>query len=44
MTADEVADTILRDAIQDQWPQLFEFQKQVAKQEGELIKQLGGKP
>ena len=43
MTADEVADTILRDAIEDQWPQVFEFQKQVAKQERELIKQLGGK-
>ena len=39
-TPDEIADQILRQAIQEQNPQLFEHQKQIDKMEKELIKTL----
>jgi hypothetical protein len=41
MTADEMADEMLREAIEQQFPQLLEHQKQVAKMETELVKSLG---
>lgn len=39
-TADEIADTILRTAIFEKHPQLFEHQKAVTKLEKELLKTL----
>jgi hypothetical protein len=39
-TPDELADTILREALTEKYPQLFEHQKQVSKMEKELIKTL----
>ncbi len=40
MTADEIADTILRQAIREQHPQLAEHQNAIDKMERELIKKL----
>ena len=40
ITADEVADTLLRDAIKEKYPQLLEHQKEVQKLERELFKTL----
>jgi hypothetical protein len=42
VTADQVANDMLRKALTDSYPQLQEHQKQVAKLERELIKTLGG--
>jgi hypothetical protein len=42
MTADEMADTILREAITQKYPQLLEHQKRITKMEAELVKSLGG--
>jgi hypothetical protein len=42
MTADEMADEMLREAIKLHFPQLLEHQKQVAKMETDLVKSLGG--
>ena len=41
MTADELADTLLREAIQQKYPQLLEHQTRVAEMERELVKSLG---
>jgi hypothetical protein len=40
VTADEVADRMLADLIEKDYPQLFEHQKQVEKLERELINTL----
>jgi hypothetical protein len=40
VTADSLADGLLRDAITEQHPQLFEHQKEIAKMEKELIQTL----
>jgi len=40
VTPDSIADGLLRDVISEQYPQLFEHQKQVAKMETELLKTL----
>lgn len=39
-TADEIADDILRQAIREQHPQIFEHQKKIESMEKELIKSL----
>ena len=36
-TADELADTLLREIIKERKPQLFEFQKQMVKLEKEML-------
>lgn len=41
VTADQVANDLLRVTLTERWPQLLEHQKQVAKMERQLIKQLG---
>ena len=41
VSADEVADTLLRDLLKEDYPEVFEHQKQVKKMETELIKTLG---
>src|SRR4030095_17215448 len=41
-SADEMADTILRYAIKEKYPQLLEHQKAVDRMEKELIKAIGG--
>ncbi len=43
VTADEIADDILRQAIREQHPQLPEFQKHIEKLEREIVKTLGEK-
>lgn len=43
VTADAVADTMLRQVLTERYPQLRDHEKQVAKMEKELIKTLGGK-
>ena len=40
MTADELADTLLREAIAQKYPQLFEHQTRIAEMEKELVKSL----
>lgn len=40
MTADEIADQILRQAIREQHPQLAEHQKEIEKLEKQLIRTL----
>jgi hypothetical protein len=40
VTADEMADYLLRQLIKDKYPQLFDHQKQIDKLEQELIKNL----
>ncbi len=40
MTADEMADNLLKQVIKEKWPQLMEFQKETDKREKELIKTL----
>lgn len=40
MTADEMADNLLKQVIKERWPQLMEHAKQVDKLEKELIKTL----
>lgn len=40
VTADEIADTILRQAIREQHPTLMEHQKQIDKLEKDLIEEL----
>ena len=42
VTADEIADDILRRVIKAEYPQTLEYLKQTAKLESELVKQLGG--
>jgi hypothetical protein len=42
ITADELADEMLRDVIKERFPQLSEHRKAVAKLEKELIQTLGG--
>lgn len=39
-TADEIADTILRETLEQKYPQIFDHLKLVAKQEKELLKTL----
>ena len=40
MTADEIADGLLREAIAQKYPQLFEHQTRIAEMEKELVKSL----
>ena len=40
MTADEIADGMLRESIAQKYPQLFEHQTRVAEMEKELVKSL----
>ena len=42
VTADEMADTLLRETLEEHYPQIFDHQKQVAKMEKDLIKIIGG--
>jgi 3'-phosphoadenosine 5'-phosphosulfate (PAPS) 3'-phosphatase len=39
-TADEMADSILREALEQKYPQIFKHLRDVAKQEKELLKTL----
>jgi hypothetical protein len=41
-SADEMADSILREVIKEKYPQLLEHQKAVDRMEKELIKAIGG--
>jgi hypothetical protein len=42
-SADEMADSILREVLKEKYPQLLEHQKAVERMEKELIKGIGGK-
>ena len=42
VTADQVANDLLRVVLTERWPQLQQHQKEVAKLEKQLIKTLGG--
>ena len=42
-TADEMADTVLRETLADKYPEISEYQQKVAQMEKELIKILGGR-
>lgn len=41
-TADEMADTLLRELIAEKYPQISQAQKQIHKLEAELVTELGG--
>jgi hypothetical protein len=41
-SADEMADTMLREAITEKHPLIFEHLKKIRKMDGEFIKTLGG--
>ena len=38
MTADEMADTLLREVIEERFPKLVKYQKRIAKVEANLLK------
>ena len=44
VTADQVADTMLRQVLTERYPQLREHEKEVAKMEKQLLKTLNGGP
>jgi hypothetical protein len=41
-TADEMADTLLRETISEKHPLIFEHLKKIKKMDGEFVKSLGG--
>ena len=44
VTADQVADTLLRSVLTERYPQLRDHEKEVAKMERELLKRLNENP